>query len=100
MPNTIEAAATPLAQIYEISSTVLGENFDGEAVILELSKGQYFRLNRTGNLLWDLIRQNVETPKLLSTLVESYSISQEVALKDLTDFISTLTAEGIIIPKT
>ena len=60
-------------------------NFDG-----------IINLNKTGALLWDLLKEHTTYDALAETLIEMYDVSNEVALQDVTAFVAKLDSAHCI----
>ena len=55
------------------------------------------RLNETGALLWNLLTQDDQTEdELVDAMIDKYSISQDMAKADVTDFINLIREYGCI----
>jgi hypothetical protein len=77
------------------AANIMLAEFDGESVLLNVDSGQYFSLNEAGCHLWRLSRATSDVPSLVIGLMSEYGISEEVARKDVGEFISCLEDNGL-----
>ena len=72
------------------------KEFDGESVLLDLSTGYYFRLNRLGTFVWPLINRDNNVGDIVRMVVENFDVSQRRAKADIDAFIDQLLVEHLI----
>ena len=53
--------------------------------------------NETGAFLWNLIQDDQTVTTLIEKLREKYDVSENVAFKDVLDFIRVLAVEQILV---
>lgn len=53
-------------------------------------------LNGTGKFLWDLLEQEQTVESLAQALIDTYQISEELAMKDAAAFVEKLMPSGAI----
>lgn len=53
-------------------------------------------LNQSGTLLWQALQNGAEENELVNTLLKEYDVSEEIAKKDVENFITTLKKANII----
>jgi len=70
---------------------------DGEIVALDIKKGIYFALNRTGALLWESLSAGTTEPALASQLVERFDLDPTAAQGDLDEFLAGLRTNGLLV---
>lgn len=73
-------------------STVL----DGEAVLLELSRGMYFRLNEVGTRVWEMVREPCVVASIRDAVCDEYDVTPDRCLIDVTDILESLCDEGLV----
>jgi hydroxymethylpyrimidine pyrophosphatase-like HAD family hydrolase len=54
------------------------------------------RMNATGAFIWEILQGGAEKGEIVKKVSESYGISEEVAERDVTAFISYLNDNGVI----
>jgi hypothetical protein len=73
-------------------STVL----DGEAVLLELSRGVYFGLNEVGTVVWQLVQEPRTVASIRDAVCEEYDVTREQCLSDVSALLDRLRDEGLL----
>lgn len=76
-------------------------NMGGQAVVVSVGAASkvfngMIRLNDTGEFLWTLMTQECTQEDLVAAMVEKYDVTEEVAKRDVENFINTLKKPGII----
>ncbi len=67
-----------------------------EAAILDRSKGVYFKLNRTGAIIWEALHESTHRSDLAKTLAERWGISEAQALQDVSSFLDNLNQLNLL----
>ena len=80
----------------KISSEVRWYKEDDQLVLLNLESGRYFSLNPTGTRLWDAISNGRTKDDCARLLKGSYGISEDIAERDVADFLHRLEEVGIV----
>lgn len=78
-------------------ASVIHEVLDGEAVMLNLDTGNYFTLNPSGGLVWQLLQGGIQINQIVTVLSKMGAASQSVK-GDVDAFIAKLLEQGLIIP--
>jgi len=73
-------------------STDLG----GEAVILGLESGQYYSLNDSGSMVWDMIQEPRPVAELRDAILDEYDVESDACERDLLALLGELAHEGLI----
>jgi len=82
---------------YRINSEkVVWRNIDGEAVILDLDSGYYYRLNPTGTAIWQMLEEYKKPEQIIKKLAQEYSLSEEKTEKDFFDLIADLKKDKLV----
>ncbi|WP_234885153.1 lasso peptide biosynthesis PqqD family chaperone, partial [Clostridium tarantellae] len=79
----------------EIDATDL----NGEKVMMNLDKGQYFMLNEVASRIWDITDEPTKVSEIISTLLEEYEIDNETCEKTVIEFLSKLNNVDLIVKK-
>jgi hypothetical protein len=69
---------------------------DGETVLLDLSTGRYYTLNRLGSLIWELCTGTQTISDIHTILCDRFDVAPERALDDLVTLVNELTQEGLL----
>ena len=72
---------------------------EGEAVLLNMDNGHYFTLNRVGTAMWELLTAEQPLGDILAALCARFDVTEEVARKDLTELITRLCREDLLISR-
>jgi hypothetical protein len=81
---------------YTPRETVLAAHLDGEAVLLEMDRKRYFRLNETGQAIWRALEAGRTADEVVEALVETFDVDPDTARAELGRFIEELSAEGLV----
>ncbi len=95
------AAAAPDANAhhhYRPAGDVHVRDFDGELVVLDLAKGDYFGLNEVGAKLWSGLVAGQSPAEVADALFADYDVTRERLLADLVALTGELLARGLIEP--
>lgn len=77
---------------------IVHETIDGEVVIVNLEKGDYFSLVKAGADIWESITKGISRDSILEEMVQRYDGSRETIEKSINEFIEKLQQEELIIP--
>jgi hypothetical protein len=69
------------------------------AVILDVKRGQIFRLNLTGSRILQLLRSGAEEPEIACMLVREFSADPATAESDTNVFLTALRQNALIEPQ-
>ncbi len=75
---------------------VQGTNMDGETVLLDLSTGRYYTLNRLGSVIWELCTAHHSIRDIHAVLSDRFDVPSERALDDLVTLVNELIQEGLL----
>jgi len=75
---------------------VLGEEVEGEFVLLDLQGGGYYGLNEVGSRIWSLLQEGKTVKEVLEALLEEYDVSEERLKSDLVGFLTELQSRGLV----
>jgi hypothetical protein len=83
-------------QICMRSPDVIWTAVGGEAVLLDLSSGYYYTLNRTGAAIWELLTGERDLAGVREAICERFGVSSETAWEDLASLVGHLRREKLI----
>ena len=78
------------------SDDAQGANMEGETVLLALSSGRYYTLNRVGSIIWEHCTGHNTVRDIHAKLCEGFEVAPERALDDLIALINELVQEGLL----
>ena len=71
-------------------------DLDGEKVMMNLDKGQYFMMNEVGSRIWELIEGNTPIVNIIETLTNEYDVDEETCENTLMEFLVRLKNADLI----
>ncbi len=77
----------------EVASKVM----DGEAILINLSSGTYYSMDKTASFIWSLISLEYDSEEIINKVNEIYSVNKDDIKKDIESLIDNLLNEKIII---
>jgi hypothetical protein len=69
---------------------------DDEIVILDASRSAYLAINGAGARLWPALVEGASLEQLAEVLIDTYEIDTERATADASQFVATLSEQGLI----
>jgi hypothetical protein len=78
------------------SPDVQGTTMDGETVLLDLSSGRYYTLNRLGSVIWEHCTGVQTVHEIHGVLCDRFEVAPERALDDLVALANELIQEGVL----
>lgn len=86
------------SEIFRINSPkVVQETIEGEVVIVNLEKGDYYSLLKTGADIWSAIEKGNSTIEIIAEMTERYEGDRETIETAVNSLIAQLKEEEIII---
>ncbi len=79
-----------------VRETVLSQDMDGEVVVLDLARGEYYGLNEVGSRIWTLLAQCKTLAQVLQSLTEEYEVTAAQVETDMLAFIAELQSRGLV----
>lgn len=81
---------------YAPAADIAAEVIDGEAVIIKLSTGVYYSVDRAGALIWQALAAGHAAAAVASALAEAGGVSEDRASADVDRVLATLVGEEIL----
>ncbi|MEH1899865.1 MAG: PqqD family peptide modification chaperone [Nostoc sp.] len=86
------------SQVLRVNSTqIVCETSDGEVVIVNLDKGYYYSLLKTGAEVWSRIERQIDRYSLIQEMTQIYDGSVEEITAGMDEFLANLQQEELII---
>ena len=83
--------------LWQASEDVVSREVAGEMVLLDLSSGTYFGLNRVGSRVWERLSESACSVRQLSQMIESeFEAPYDVIEKDIVELTRSLVDKGLI----
>ena len=108
MLDPLQAAPPPTASEPAVDRTMLdriilrpspdvqGTTMEGETVLLDLSTGRYYTLNRLGSVIWEHCTGHSTMSDIYAVLCDRFDVAAERALDDLVALINQMVQEGLL----
>ena len=71
-------------------------DLDGEKVMMNLDKGQYFMMNEVGSRIWELIEGNTPIVNIIEALTNEYDVDEETSENTVMEFLGRLKNADLI----
>ena len=75
---------------------VAAEVIDGEAILINLSSGVYYSLDKAGGLAWELIAAGSSLAEVAASLAERYEVAPAQAEADVVQLAADLEREDLV----
>jgi hypothetical protein len=69
---------------------------DGEAVIINLSNGTYYSIEKVGGFIWSLVAEGRPFKEIVDSVVARYEVTGQRALEDAQRLLNELIAENLV----
>jgi hypothetical protein len=86
-----------LASRVQIGDSVIFQQLNNEAVLLNMITQQYFGLNEVGSEMWKLLIQLGDPREVLQRLQATYAAPPEAIERDLDVLMRELLKEGLLV---
>lgn len=86
-----------MATVPQPNPNVQGTTLDGETVLLDLSSGRYYTLNRMGTAIWERCTGHQSLQDIHVALCGRFEASSERIADDLLALVTHLGHEGLLI---
>ncbi|MEN8076874.1 lasso peptide biosynthesis PqqD family chaperone [Clostridioides difficile] len=84
-------------------NTVINKNLeiddtdlDGEKVMMNLDKGEYFMMNEVGSRIWEIISEPINVRGIIDTLQSEYEVDEETCKDTVVEFLGRLDNADLI----
>ncbi len=81
----------------KIAPHVFAREFDGELVLLDLERGEYFGLDAVGATVWEALGQDGSIDRAVDAVVAAFEVSREQADADIRALVDDLLKRGILL---
>jgi Coenzyme PQQ synthesis protein D (PqqD) len=79
-----------------VPADVLVQELEGESVLLNLSSGRYFGLNKVGTRIWKACTTSASLQEASDALVSEYDVDPERLRHDLQELVEKLVEHGLL----
>jgi hypothetical protein len=81
---------------YQVSSQVINEVIDGEAVMIDLATGSYYSLNDIGSAIWSSIEAGASHAEIVEMLAQRYDAPLPEIEPAVDELLDRLEREGLV----
>ena len=71
-------------------------DLDGEKVMMNLDKGEYFMMNEVGSRIWEIISEPINVKDIINTLRNEYEVDEETCKDTVIGFLGRLDNADLI----
>ena len=71
-------------------------DLDGEKVMMNLDKGEYFMMNEVGSRIWEIISEPINVRRIIDTLCSEYEVDEETCKDTVVEFLGRLNNADLI----
>ncbi len=82
---------------YIIAPAIVHTDVDGELVLLDAEKGEYFGLNETGAHVWRAISRFGDPESACAKLVAEYDVDAEMVSRDVDRIVAELCDADLVL---
>jgi len=76
---------------------VAAKVMDGEAILINLSNGIYYSMDKVGAVVWELVERNFSPEEMVATLISRYEVETDKAQADVERLLKELGDEKLIL---
>ena len=74
------------------------ESFEGELVLVQMKSGNYYSLQGSAPIIWELIDRGSSLEDIGDLLVERHNGDADVIRRSVRDLVDELVAESLLVP--
>ena len=71
-------------------------DLDGEKVMMDLDKGEYFMMNEVGSRIWEIINEPMNVKSIVDALRSEYEVDEETCKDTVIEFLGRLNNADLI----
>jgi Coenzyme PQQ synthesis protein D (PqqD) len=75
---------------------VVAREINDGAVLVDMSSGGCFELNRIGFEVWTMLRKRTTIPEICEALTSRYPVAEDVLATDVKDLLDSLVRAGLV----
>ena len=77
---------------------VVAQTTESGAILLHMSTGDCFELNRVGVEVWRLLSEKVTVRKIVATISSRFAVPEATVEADVRSLLGELTRHGLVTP--
>ncbi|WP_294155370.1 lasso peptide biosynthesis PqqD family chaperone [uncultured Clostridium sp.] len=71
-------------------------DIDGEKVMMNIERGQYYSMNEPAGVIWDMAEKEIAVEDIVNKLLEEYEVEKDICISSTLSFLERLYYEGLI----
>ena len=71
-------------------------DLDGEKVMMNLERGEYFMMNEVGSRIWEIINEPMNVKSIVDALRSEYEVDEETCKDTVIEFLGRLNNADLI----
>ncbi len=79
-----------------VASNVFGREFDGEMILVDLNRGDYYGLDTIGTRAWEGLSSGRTPREIAATLIGEYAVEASRIEADLVRLVQDLLDHGLV----
>ena len=76
---------------------VAAKVMDGEAILINLSNGIYYSMDKVGAVVWELVERNFSPEEMVATIMSRFEVETEKVQADVERLLKELGDEKLIL---
>ena len=86
-----------LSTVVERNHEIDATDLDGEKVMMDLERGQYFMLNGVGSVIWDLAAEPISVQGIVEKLIAEYEVIADECELEVKEFLHELHHANLVM---
>ncbi len=79
-----------------IPDTLFLQTVDDETILLDTNTQEYFALNDTGAMIWNILEEKKNLKEVQKTILDMYEIDESQVESDILNFVEALKTKKLI----
>lgn len=85
-----------VTSVLKHSDQVTYQSVGGEAILIHISSGKYFSLNKVGTKFWEMCDGQGSIAEHAQALAQLYKVDEETIITDLLELSHNLLKKGLV----
>ena len=82
--------------MYEVSAAIRSTSDEDGGIVLDIGRGQMFRLNPVGSFILESLRKGLSESIIAGEIARQYDISEASAFGDVREFLTCLEKHQLV----
>jgi hypothetical protein len=85
--------------MYRVSEGVRSTHGQDGAIVLDVTQGQMFNLNRVASRILELLESGSEEPDIVNVISHEFNTNRDVVANDVSEFIEALKQHRLLLER-